>query len=522
MKALARVRPRDLVPITPAIAEPSTGETMGESAEKMAKINHIPREEQDQFALRSHRLAAAGTQDGRLTAEIVPLFVPPTFEAMTSDNGIRADTSIEQLRALKPVFDRKNGTVTAGNASPLTDGGSAVLLMSEERAKSLGYTPLAYIRSYSYAALDPGEQLLMGPVLAAPVALQRAGLTLADMDLIEMHEAFAAQVLCNLQGLRVARVGGARRLQPARRRGGSREAQRDGRLDRHRTSVRRDGRPHPHHALQRARAPRRTVRSDDRVRRRRDGPRHGRGARMMPALTLEHDDGIADRHDRPAGRAGEQGDRRAARRVRASCSDSIESDTHGARRGPACRASPTPGSPAPTSTSSSRMQRRADAEALSRGGQALLERLEALRVPVVAAIHGACLGGGLETALACRYRIATDHPKTVLALPEVQLGLIPGAGGTQRLPRLVGLQRALDMILTGRNVRAKKALPDGPRRRDRASGDPPRGRGRSRAQARRRHARAAPLAEGARRRPACCSRTIRSGDRSCSGRRAKA
>jgi acetyl-CoA acyltransferase len=201
VKALSRVRPRDLVPITPAIAEPSTGETMGESAEKMAKINAIPRELQDQFALRSHRLAAAGTHDGRLTAEIVPLFVPPGFQPMTSDNGIRSDTSIEQLRALKPVFDRRNGTVTAGNSSPLTDGGSAVLLMSEERAKSLGYTPLAYIRSYSYAALDPGEQLLMGPVLAAPVALERAGLSRANMDLIEMHEAFAAQVLCNLRGL---------------------------------------------------------------------------------------------------------------------------------------------------------------------------------------------------------------------------------------------------------------------------------------------------------------------------------
>ena len=99
-----------------------------------------------------------------------------------------------------------------------------------------------------------------------------------------------------------------------------------------------------------------------------------------------------------------------------------------------------------------------DAESLSRGGQALLTRLESLRVPVVAAIHGACLGAGLETALACHYRVASDHPKTVLALPEVQLGIIPGAGGTQRLPRLIGLQRALDMILTGRNIRAKKAL----------------------------------------------------------------
>jgi acetyl-CoA acyltransferase len=200
VRALARVRPRDLVPITPAIAEPSTGESMGESAEKMAKINGIPRADQDHFALRSHRLAAAGTEDGRLTAEIAPVFVPPSFDAMTADNGIRSDSTMEQLRALKPVFDRKYGSVTAGNSSPLTDGASAVLLMSEERAGALGYAPMAYIRSYSYAALDPGEQLLMGPVLATPVALDRAGLDLKDIDLIEMHEAFAAQVLCNLHG----------------------------------------------------------------------------------------------------------------------------------------------------------------------------------------------------------------------------------------------------------------------------------------------------------------------------------
>lgn len=196
------IRPRDLIPITPAIAEPSTGESMGQSAEKMAKINRIPREEQDQFALRSHRLAAVGLEDGRLLAEMEPVWVPPRFDqTLETDNGVRRDTSIEQLRALKPVFDRRYGTVTAGNASPLTDGGSAVLLMSEEKARVLGYKPLAYIRSYAYAALDPGEQLLMGPVLATPVALDRAGLALKDIDLIEMHEAFAAQVLCNLKGL---------------------------------------------------------------------------------------------------------------------------------------------------------------------------------------------------------------------------------------------------------------------------------------------------------------------------------
>ena len=201
LRALAAIRPRDLVPIAPAIAEPSTGETMGQSAEKMAKINHIPREEQDQFALRSHRLAAAGTADGRLTQEMMPVYIPPRYDSIvTTDNGIRSDTSFEQLSQLKPVFDKRYGSVTAGNSSPLTDGGACVLLMSEEKASSMGYRPLGFIRSYAYAALDPGEQLLQAPVLAAPVALARAGLTLSDIDLVEMHEAFAAQVLSNLRG----------------------------------------------------------------------------------------------------------------------------------------------------------------------------------------------------------------------------------------------------------------------------------------------------------------------------------
>jgi acetyl-CoA acyltransferase len=200
VQAFRAIRPKHLAPITPAIAEPTTGQTMGESAEKMAQENGISREEQDRWALRSHQLAAAATADGRLTAEIAPVYVPPKFsEVVTADNGIRADTSLEKLSTLKPVFDRKYGTITAGNASPLTDGASAVLLMSEERAKAMGYEPLGYIRSYAYASLDPGDQLLQGPVYAAPVALERAGLTMKDIDLLEIHEAFASQVLSNLQ-----------------------------------------------------------------------------------------------------------------------------------------------------------------------------------------------------------------------------------------------------------------------------------------------------------------------------------
>ena len=198
--AFGRVRPRDLVPVTPAIAEPSTGETMGQSAEKMAKENGITREEQDRFALMSHLRAAAGTADGRLTSEIVPWFGGAGMdEVATSDNGIRTDTSLEALAKLKPVFDRRYGTVTAGNSSPLTDGAAVVLLMAEEKARALGYEPLAFLRSYAASAVDPGWQLLMGPAIAVPKALERAGIGWADLGLLEIHEAFAAQVLSNVQ-----------------------------------------------------------------------------------------------------------------------------------------------------------------------------------------------------------------------------------------------------------------------------------------------------------------------------------
>jgi acetyl-CoA acyltransferase len=202
VKALAGVRPKHLAPQTPAIAEPSTGESMGESAERMAKENGISRAEQDRWALRSHRLAAQGTADGRLKAEIVPTFVPPKYdEVLDHDNGIRADTTAEKLAALRPVFDKRYGSVTAGNASPLTDGASAVLLMSEEKAKAEGYEPLGYIRSWAYSALSPRDQLLQGPAYAAPVALDRAGMGMKDIELWEIHEAFAAQVLSNLQAM---------------------------------------------------------------------------------------------------------------------------------------------------------------------------------------------------------------------------------------------------------------------------------------------------------------------------------
>jgi len=198
--AFGRTRPRDLVPVTPAIAEPSTGESMGQSAEKMAKENGISREAQDDLALRSHRRAAAATADGRLGAETAPWFGAASMDQpVSTDNGIRADTTPEALAALKPVFDRRYGSVTAGNSSPLTDGAAAVLLMAEEKAAALGYAPLAFLRSYAVAAVDPGWQLLMGPVYAVPKALERADISWSDVGLFEIHEAFAAQVLSNAQ-----------------------------------------------------------------------------------------------------------------------------------------------------------------------------------------------------------------------------------------------------------------------------------------------------------------------------------
>jgi acetyl-CoA acyltransferase len=197
---LSKLRPADLAPVAPAIAEYTTGQSMGESAEKMAKENDISRRAQDEIALFSHHRAAAAADDGRLTSQIAPAFPPQGYDkAVTKDNGVRADTSLEALGKLKPVFDRRYGTLTAGNSSPLTDGGSAVLLMSEERAKALGYTPLGYIRSYSFTAVNPGDQLLQGPAYAAPAALDAAGLKLSDIDLVEMHEAFAAQILSNMK-----------------------------------------------------------------------------------------------------------------------------------------------------------------------------------------------------------------------------------------------------------------------------------------------------------------------------------
>ncbi|MDO9022602.1 MAG: acetyl-CoA C-acyltransferase [Myxococcales bacterium] len=189
----------DLLPRQPKIAERSTGEVMGQAAERMATRNEISRAAQDAFALRSHQRAAAAIASGRFDDELVEV-TTPEGKVVRVDGLVRGDTTLEKLGRLRAAF-AKEGTLTAGNSSALTDGGAAVVLMSEAKARALGLRPKAAFRSWAYVGVDPADQLLMGPALAMPLALERAGLSLADIDLVDLHEAFAAQVLSVLKML---------------------------------------------------------------------------------------------------------------------------------------------------------------------------------------------------------------------------------------------------------------------------------------------------------------------------------
>lgn len=201
LKFLKGLRPKDLLPELPAIAEFSTGETMGKSADRMAARFGVSRNDQDEFAMRSHHLAAKATQEGLLDDEIFPVKVPPKFSVVKSDNGFRADTSIEKLTKLKPAFIKPHGTITAGNASFLTDGASASFIMEEQTALSLGLKPKAYLREYNFVSQDPKDELLLGPAYATPKVLDQMNLKLEDIDVFEIHEAFAGQVLAVLTAL---------------------------------------------------------------------------------------------------------------------------------------------------------------------------------------------------------------------------------------------------------------------------------------------------------------------------------
>ena len=194
LKLFSRLRLRDLMPVPPAVAEYSTGLRMGDTAEQMAKTYGITREQQDALAHRSKAWS-----EGKLTDEVMTAYTPPYREPLVEDNNIRGTSTLADYAKLRPAFDRKHGTVTAANSTPLTDGAAAVILMTESRAKELGITPLGYLRSYAFTAIDVWQDMLLGPAWSTPLALDRAGLSLADLTLIDMHEAFAAQTLANVQ-----------------------------------------------------------------------------------------------------------------------------------------------------------------------------------------------------------------------------------------------------------------------------------------------------------------------------------
>jgi acetyl-CoA acyltransferase len=203
--AATAYKPR--ISVMEGLTDPFVGVNMGQTAELLAKEWNLSREEQDAFALTSHQKASAAQKNGRLNEETTPVFLPPNFkEYVQQDIGPRAEQSMEQLAKMKPFFDRKYGTITVANACPITDGAAAVLLMSRARAKELGYKAVATIRSYAFAGLEP-ERMGLGPAYATPVALKRAGLTLKDMGLIELNEAFAAQVLACVKAMASDKFG---------------------------------------------------------------------------------------------------------------------------------------------------------------------------------------------------------------------------------------------------------------------------------------------------------------------------
>jgi acetyl-CoA acyltransferase len=198
LNALSKLKLKYLTPrisIVEALKDPFVGINMGQTAEILAKEFHITREEQDHFAMTSHHRAVAATKEGRLQEEMTPVYIGPKYkEVVEEDVGPRDGQSMEALKKLRPYFDRKTGTITVGNACPLTDGAAMVLMMSREKAEAEGYKPLVRVRGYGFAGLEP-ERMGLGPVYSTPLALKRAGLSLKDMDLVELNEAFAAQVL---------------------------------------------------------------------------------------------------------------------------------------------------------------------------------------------------------------------------------------------------------------------------------------------------------------------------------------
>ena len=201
LKFIASLSIKDFLPERPKVAEFSTNRVMGEDCDMMAARFNVDRQSQDEFAVRSHQLAAKAWEDGHLEKEVCTVALPPKFKAIEKDNGVRGDSKMEKVSKLRPAFDRKYGTLTAANSSFLTDGAAVSLLATEEKAKELGLTPKAEIVDYVFTGQDLMNELLLGPAYAISAILKKNNLTLDDIDVLEIHEAFAGQVLANIKAL---------------------------------------------------------------------------------------------------------------------------------------------------------------------------------------------------------------------------------------------------------------------------------------------------------------------------------
>ena len=434
------------------LTDPVCGLNMGETAELLAKEGGITREMQDAFALRSHQRALAARD--RLAEEIVAVPLPPAFDKVAAlDNGVREGQSIEALAKLKPFFDRVYGSVTAGNSSQITDGGAAVVVASEEFVAKRKLPVLGRIAGWGFAGLEP-ERMGLGPSRSTPVALKHAGVPVRE-DRSPRAE----------RGVRGPGPGEPPGLGegPRPRRGRPGDPERERRRHRPRPPGRGLGDAPRPDAPDGDAAPEGLAWRRDALHRRRPGgfDRPRRGGVMSATYRKRIPSRRRARrprhpHVRLSGRAGEQvqhaGHDRAGGRPRRPREEKrrqgapprLGQARHLHRRGR--RERDREGLPGPRSIANGVRQ-----------GQAIFGKLANLPFPTVAAVEGACVGGGCETILAMDWRLASDSKKTQIGLPEIKLGILPAWGGTTRLPRVVGLTAALDVILAGKVIDSKRA-----------------------------------------------------------------
>ena len=464
VKALATFRPAHLKPIIGlqlGLTDPVCGMNMGQTAEVLAREFGVTREDQDSFALASHRKAAAARREGRLAEEIAPIVAPPDYaHVQEHDDGPREEQSAEALAKLRPYFDRHAGTVTVGNACPVTDGAVAMLVASESHAKKMGVEPLGYLTHWSYAALD-GSRMGLGPVYATAKILEQSKMTMKDIDLVELNEAFAAQVVANERAFgsksfaqnHLERSQAVGEIDPER-------PERERRGDRAGASGGRDRRAPGSDDPSRTPSPLAGARAGHAVRGRRSGGVHAPGGRVnmkKNAWTIEIDhEWIAWLTFDLPGETVNKFTREALDELDRALDELAENE---AIKAVALRSGKRDSFIVGADIDElARMENEEQAREIAQRGQMIFDKIAGLPVPSVAVIHGAAMGGGLEIALACTYRLATDHAKTTLGLPEVNLGILPGWGGTQRLPRLIGLAPAMGMVLTGKPASHRKAL----------------------------------------------------------------